>query len=84
MDGVTLIWVVVAVVVVAYVFSVFRWPRQRCKRCTNFSGRIHAPFGSVTYRKCTRCKGTGWHIRPMRRFLGGRDKFDGSGVWQGP
>jgi hypothetical protein len=50
----------------------------------NFSGRDHSPVGRFTYRKCRRCQGTGWHIRPARRILGGSNLDDGSGVWQGP
>jgi hypothetical protein len=81
---VTLLVTIVAVVVVIYVWSVFHWPRQRCRKCQNFSGRDHSPLGRFTYRRCRRCKGTGWHIRPMRRILGGSNLDDGSGVWQGP
>jgi hypothetical protein len=85
-DDVNALLTIGAIALALYVASVFIWPRQRCRRCQNFSGREHAPFplGSLAFRLCRRCGGRGWHVRPMRRFLGGRSKFDGSGVWQGP
>jgi hypothetical protein len=77
--------VIAAVVVVVYVWSVFRWPRKRCRRCYLATGRDFAPFplGRYVYRRCRRCNGSGWHVRPMRRILGG-PLDDGAGVYQGP
>lgn len=76
---------VIAFLVVFYVASVFLWPRTRCRHCYRSTGRAHQPFFPTrNYRQCRRCGGRGWHVRPMRRFLGGRSKEDGSGVWQGP
>jgi hypothetical protein len=80
-------WLVVLIVAggAVYLWSVFRWPRQRCRKCQAHSGRDHAPFplGRLVYRRCRRCNGTGWHVRRMRRILGG-PLDDGTGVWQGP
>lgn len=73
-----------AIALALYVLSVFIWPRTRCKRCQAFTGRDHQPFGSLNFRQCRRCGGKGWHVRRMRRLLGGSSRFDGSGVWQGP
>lgn len=75
---------IAGIVVALYIVSVFVWPRQRCRKCQTFSGRDHAPLGRLAFRVCRRCGGRGWHVRPMRRLLGSRSKFDGSGVWQGP
>lgn len=85
MDLTTLLVVGAVVVVVAYVWSVFHWPRQRCRKCQAFSGRDHAfvPFGRLVFRRCKRCNGRGWHVRRMRRILGG-PLDDGAGVYQGP
>ena len=82
----SLLLIIGAFVVVFYVAGVFLYPRQRCKKCQAFTGRDHQPLSlrGLSHRQCRRCGGLGWHVRPMRRLLGSRSRFDGSGVWQGP
>jgi hypothetical protein len=80
----TALIVLAAVLLVGYVASVFLFPRTRCRRCKT-TGRNHQPFFPTrNYRMCKKCKGRGWHVRPMRRFLGGPSTSSGAGVWQGP
>jgi hypothetical protein len=82
----TTTWLIVigVVLVVLYVWSVFHWPRKRCRKCYPAAGRDFGPLpGSWTFRRCRRCNGRGWHVRRMRRILGG-PLDDGAGVYQGP
>ncbi len=56
------------VLIGGYLLSCVVWPLKPCPVCKG-NGKRRAPLG-VTWRKCSRCKGTGEVRRIGRRVLG--------------